>query len=208
MLFIDNKYTKWYYQIIESAKQNSPSGYTEKHHVIPRCMGGNDNKNNLVKLTARQHFICHLLLTKMIEKEPYLSKLKYAAILLKSVNGYTISSRLYEQIKSNIKQTPEWIEKRTKGFKGRTSPTKGKKAWNKGLTKETSDAVRRSSKQPKGGTSWNKGIKKTAIEKERISKTMKEKDFTHMRAYVRCSVCGFESTQSAITRYHKNCSRT
>jgi hypothetical protein len=206
MIFINNKYTKWYYQIIDSAKQNPPTGYKERHHIIPRCMGGSDDHDNLVDLTARQHFVCHLLLTKMVNSEPYLSKLKYAAILLYSVNGFKISSRLYESLKTNIKQTPDWIKKRTRHLKGRTSPTKGMVPWNKGLTKETSEAVRRSAKQPKGQIPWNKGIPKSDEEKEKIRATMKQKDFVHMRTYVQCKHCKFESTQSAITRYHNdNC---
>jgi len=112
-LFIDNKYTKWYYEIINSALNRTPNGYTEKHRIIPGCMGGKYVPGNVVHLTAREHFVCHLLLTRMITKEPYLSKLKYAAILLYSVHDQKISSRLYEVLKSNIKQTPEWIEKRT-----------------------------------------------------------------------------------------------
>lgn len=67
MLFIDNKYTRWYYAIITKAKTRilSTDVYVERHHIIPKSMGGNDSKENLVKLTAREHFICHLLLTKM-----------------------------------------------------------------------------------------------------------------------------------------------
>jgi len=39
--------------------------YTEIHHIIPRCFGGTNKKENLVRLSARAHYICHLLLTKM-----------------------------------------------------------------------------------------------------------------------------------------------
>ncbi len=41
-------------------------GY-EKHHVIPKCMGGTDDPENIVKLTLREHFICHKLLIRMTE---------------------------------------------------------------------------------------------------------------------------------------------
>lgn len=52
----------------------------EKHHIIPRCVGGKDNKENIVKLTCKEHFICHLLLTK-IYTEPKQKKSLYAAYL-------------------------------------------------------------------------------------------------------------------------------
>ena len=66
MLFIDNKYTHWYYLIIERAQSRLISDYTEKHHIIPKSLGGSNNSSNLVSLTAREHFICHMLLTKMV----------------------------------------------------------------------------------------------------------------------------------------------
>jgi len=37
--------------------------YYEEHHILPRCLGGDDNYSNLVLLTAKEHFICHKLLT-------------------------------------------------------------------------------------------------------------------------------------------------
>lgn len=86
-IFVDNKYSTWYFSIIENAKKFPPTGYKEMHHIIPRCMGGQDSEDNLVALSARQHFICHLLLTRMTTDKQYLGKLKYAAILLKSVNN-------------------------------------------------------------------------------------------------------------------------
>jgi len=66
MLFIDNKYTRWYCNIINTAKLRETTGYTETHHIQPRSLGGNNSKENLVRLTAREHFVCHLLLTKMV----------------------------------------------------------------------------------------------------------------------------------------------
>jgi hypothetical protein len=205
-LFIDNKYTKWYYGIINSALAWKSDGYTEKHRIIPGCMGGKYVPGNVAHLTAREHFVCHLLLTKMVTKEPYLSKLKYAAILLYSVHDQKISSRLYEALKSNIKQTPEWIEKRTAHFKGRVSPTKGMVAWNKGLTKETNESVRRASVQPNGTVPWNKGVPAAEEHKNNIKHGMKNANisYEHMRKMVKCNCCGVESTQSAITRYHND----
>jgi hypothetical protein len=69
MLFIDNKYTHWYYNIIGRAqnRQLSKDTYSEKHHIIPRSLGGLNQKHNIVRLSAREHFVCHLLLTKMVD---------------------------------------------------------------------------------------------------------------------------------------------
>jgi hypothetical protein len=59
-------YNKIYYSIITNAKNRIiTDGYYEKHHIIPRSLGGDNSKENIVGLTAREHYICHLLLTKM-----------------------------------------------------------------------------------------------------------------------------------------------
>ena len=39
--------------------------YKEKHHILPRCIQGTDNINNIVLLTAKEHFVCHHILTKV-----------------------------------------------------------------------------------------------------------------------------------------------
>ena len=48
--FLPNKYTKWYYNIITSAKSTLTEGYTEKHHILPKSLGGDNSTNNLVLL--------------------------------------------------------------------------------------------------------------------------------------------------------------
>lgn len=58
-------YKKHYDKLIERANNRIISGYTEKHHIIPRCMGGNDDIGNLVELTPEEHFVAHQLLVKM-----------------------------------------------------------------------------------------------------------------------------------------------
>ena len=66
-------YKNIYYKIIENAKKETENGnrhvgYYERHHIQPKSLGGNNKKENLVKLTAREHFICHWLLVKMYNK--------------------------------------------------------------------------------------------------------------------------------------------
>jgi hypothetical protein len=67
-MFKENKYTKIYYRLIEKRKNEPPNDYSERHHIIPKSLGGS-NENNLVRLTPREHFVCHLLLTKMVDGE-------------------------------------------------------------------------------------------------------------------------------------------
>jgi len=66
-MYLDNKYTRWYYNIINAAKlRQKISGYTEEHHIIPESLGGLDTKENLVDLTAKEHYTVHHLLIKML----------------------------------------------------------------------------------------------------------------------------------------------
>lgn len=59
-------YKKIYDQLIEDALNNPKlDSYKELHHIIPKCIGGADVKDNLVKLTARQHYLAHWLLYKI-----------------------------------------------------------------------------------------------------------------------------------------------
>ncbi len=60
-----NKYYQWYYAIIAARIAATPHGYSEIHHILPTCLGGTNSPENLVRLTAREHFVCHLLLVKM-----------------------------------------------------------------------------------------------------------------------------------------------
>ena len=64
-MFKDNKYTKWYMMIVSHPDKSAT--YFERHHIIPRSLGGANTKDNLVQLSARQHFVAHLLLTKMVD---------------------------------------------------------------------------------------------------------------------------------------------
>lgn len=67
-MFLDNKYTKVYYQLIENAlNREMGESYYEKHHIVPKSLGGEDCIENLVCLFPREHYVAHHLLTKMLE---------------------------------------------------------------------------------------------------------------------------------------------
>lgn len=59
-------YKKIHDEIIANAiARDFVDGYFERHHVIPKSMGGTDNKSNIVNLTAREHYLIHWLLFKI-----------------------------------------------------------------------------------------------------------------------------------------------
>lgn len=101
---IKNKYYVWYYKLIEKAKlRTTIDGYFEKHHIVPRCLGGVDTSDNLVKLTLREHYVAHLLLTKFHEGEAK-RKLYYGLwrLLLDAKNK---NSRIFEIYRSKYIET-------------------------------------------------------------------------------------------------------
>jgi len=62
-------YNKIYDSLIERAKIRILNGYTETHHIVPKCIGGSNEYTNLVDLTAREHFLAHWLLVKIYPNE-------------------------------------------------------------------------------------------------------------------------------------------
>ena len=60
-------YNNVYYSIIKNRLDNPVEGYVEHHHIVPKSEGGTDNDDNIVALTAREHYICHLLLAKIYD---------------------------------------------------------------------------------------------------------------------------------------------
>jgi len=101
-LFINNKYTKWYYELIDNSRCQSIDGYKERHHIIPRSLGGSDKRDNIVALTARQHFIAHLLLSKMCCDPAHKKSMSYA--LWNMVNrdsGKRTTSYQYDRLRKN-----------------------------------------------------------------------------------------------------------
>lgn len=91
-------YQQIYNQLISKRQQEIPEGYTEKHHIIPKCLGGTNDKENLVKLTAREHFIVHQLLVKIYpeNKNLILAVIRFS----KPINKFNIGkSKIYEWIR-------------------------------------------------------------------------------------------------------------
>lgn len=94
-------YVKHYGALIERAKARvAPLGYTEKHHIVPRCLGGSDEPSNLVRLTAEEHFVAHQLLVKIHPKN---DKIVYAACLMsQSPHGKRVNNRQYSWLKAKL----------------------------------------------------------------------------------------------------------
>ena len=107
-MFIKNDYTEQYYTIIKIANDRAPGsltrkqaknivGYVERHHIIPRCIGGTDDETNLVSLTPEEHYLCHLLLVKIYPNNIRL--VKAAMFMVSSNNNVKRNNKVYGWLK-------------------------------------------------------------------------------------------------------------
>lgn len=151
-------YVKHYCNLIERARnRNSLIGYSERHHILPRCLGGSDDESNLVTLTAREHFVAHQLLVKL---HPEHVGISYAAMLMTRLgqgNG-RVSNRYYDWLKSRYSKLQsimmkEWLKehgnpseredvkrKRREAWLGEKNPSFGNPNWK--AIKAASEAIR------------------------------------------------------------------
>lgn len=193
MIFVDNKYTKAYFNIINNAKARvlSPNTYSENHHIVPESfyknrirpgpkgwLDGDPNSNdNMVNLTAREHFICHWLLIKMTEGRAY-------AITVYALNGLQrngkdnkryetkITGRVYARLKEEFSKV-------------HSEYMKGKDPWNKGkpASEETIKHLRTIARNRKPPTletiekraAKQRGQKRSQETRDKISEALKGK---------------------------------
>lgn len=116
------KYQNWYDSIILKRKENIINGVSEKHHIIPKCLGGTDDIHNIVKVAPREHFILHLLLTKIHPSNTSIC-FAFAMMMVKSENHNRYISKFYEARKLNYYSKPRSIEHKKnigKAHKGRS----------------------------------------------------------------------------------------
>lgn len=188
-MFLDNKYTKWYYAIVIDAKiKKLDKKFSEKHHIIPRCLGGSNELENIVRLSYKQHFICHLLLTKMTEGDAR-SKMLYTMWLFRGktkkqiaraqFDVQKISSRWFQYFKRLRKELGVSTETRLKMSKGMMGKNKNKTASIE-TKKKMSEAAkyRITSKETKNKISlrvsneWKNGIRSN-VGKQRVETRLK-----------------------------------
>ena len=91
-------YLKHYNLLIERSKPRKLKSYTERHHIIPKCMGGLDNDDNLVELTPEEHYLAHQLLAKIY---PENKQLLFAACMMCAKRP---SNKLYGWIRRGISE--------------------------------------------------------------------------------------------------------
>lgn len=79
MWYLKMNYKNIYDKLMERSRNRVLVGYRERHHIVPRCLGGGDSPHNIAVLTPEEHYVAHLLLVKMY---PGNHKLVYAAQMM------------------------------------------------------------------------------------------------------------------------------
>lgn len=114
-MFIDNKYSKAYFEIIAKALENNVGeAIYERHHIVPKSLGGSNENSNLVKLSPKEHFVCHRLLVKMLSGKNRLKMSRALYLMSHSGKHSFASSKGYETARmmfiESCKGPKNWTE--------------------------------------------------------------------------------------------------
>ena len=161
-------YSKHYFLLMNKAKiRCDVSGYSEKHHIIPKCLNGSNEPSNIVILTAKEHFIAHLLLTKMY---PENSKIAFAfRAMSKLISKYHMNGRKFSKLRIEknlhigLKRSEETKKRMSEAQKGRI------------FSEETK---RKMSLAHQGQIPWSKGKTFSDEHKIRLSESHKGKRYS------------------------------
>jgi hypothetical protein len=210
-------YKRIYDALMNRAIDRQLDGYTEKHHIIPRCMGGTDDSDNIVELTAKEHYMSHRLL---VEIYPDNLKLKYAYWMMCTMetanqHRYKVSARIYEYAKKLLMTRSEETKRKiSESLKHAYSSGKRKKRKNVKMDKSVGEKI---SKAKKGMIGTNKGIPMTEEQKQKIKATLmghevkqstrdKISNTLLSRSEVTCPHCNKSSRGTSFKIYHfDNC---
>lgn len=112
-------YQRHHDKLIARAKIRLLEGYSERHHIVPRCMGGDNSANNLVYLTAEEHYVVHQLLVKIYPEHHGLAKA--AGMMTFDKYGHRTNNKEYGWVRRRVAKANSEMKK------GQVSPMKGRK---------------------------------------------------------------------------------
>ena len=199
-------YFRIYNELIERSRHRNLESYTEVHHIIPRCLNGDSSEENLAILTAREHFIAHLLLCKI---HPNHKGLRLALWMMTNVKDekqqrHLPNSKLYEMIRLEYSES----------VSGENNPNYGKTH-----SLETREKMSRKAKERIGEKNAFYGKTHSLETREKIKSSLtgfKHSEETRMKMSevrkgkkknfktITCSICGKEGKGPNMSRYHFN----
>jgi hypothetical protein len=156
--------------------------YYENHHIIPRCLGGIDNPDNLVLLTAKEHFIVHKLLVKIHPESKGLRLAIHRMIHGIQNNHLILTARDYKLSKELLSGefSPMFGKKQSNETKKKIGKANSISLLGNKLSKETKEKIglgnkgkKRSKKAKENYSKCKKGILKSEDHKKKLSEANK-----------------------------------
>ena len=189
-------YSKVYYNIIDRSKSREVPPIVEVHHIIPKSLGGSNKKDNLVKLSPREHFICHLLLTKMYSGKEK-QKMVYALwAIMNLCNNHQYRKKIKGKVYENLRKEFVAAQKSTRGEAHHNT---GKKRPDRTAASFTDEWKANISAAKKGRPTWNKGIthsNETKALQSQLAKNRPVQECPHCKKLV--------AGPSNFARWHNN----
>lgn len=155
-----------YKEYIEKILNDRPNerasdGYQEKHHIVPKCLGGTNDDENLIWLYAEEHYYAHKLLAL---ENPNNEKLQYPWWMLSTRNQEKISAEEYAAARANVAKTM------SDNHKGENNPMYGKT-----MSEENRKVSSERMKKRTGENNPNYGKRLSKEERKKVSDGLKGK---------------------------------
>lgn len=195
-------YTRHYGLLIERARARTLSGYSERHHILPKCLGGTDDASNLVRLTAEEHFVAHQLLVKIY---PDSKGITYAAFAMGNKNNkkYGWLRRLYSSKLTGVPRPDHALK-----VSGENNGMYGKTHSESARARVSEFAKQRvGSKNPMFGVKHSEeSLAKIRGRVVSDKQKLKQSVLMKSKPVVVCPHCGKEGKGGNMVRYHfENC---
>jgi len=183
--------------ILDRMEKQDFVGYGEKHHIVPRSLGGTDDKENIIRLAGSDHFFAHRLLAKI-----HGGKMLQAINIM--INQYNTLNRFsFGHFREEYaKYMREFHSGENNSFYGKThdKETRLKIGRNqKGTNNANYGKKHIFSEQAKINMSnAHKGNKHSEETKKKMSEWQRGKK----KPKVKCPYCGLIGSNSNMKRYH------
>jgi len=189
-MFIDNKYTRVYNSIVSRAQidtlRSKDFGYYEKHHIVPKSLGGTNDSSNITLLTFKEHWTCHRLLCKMVSDPKHKTAMRYALYALSRSNEDQLRGMSHHQkmiclesnriANRNRNHKPNLGNKHTEETKAKMrKASTGKKHSDETIQKIKDNNVRTYSSRSSKISEFQTGRQKSDDHKLKIAKSVKKR---------------------------------
>ena len=167
---------------LEKLQKTDPKyQYCESHHIIPKCLGGSNSKSNIINLTFREHYICHLLLVfhyRSINDKNAFNKMKRALKSFENLDYGTCRNEIFfaNSLFKNLTRS----YKMSRLTKMKISKAKKGKSWTQAQRDEWEKRKEYNKKHEIKQKAWNKGIPLSDLTKKRMKRTIKKNGNTNL----------------------------